>query len=183
MDVKVIHIEWQGPFSLAEVQKKNDGGNEENGWNGEDYGLYQICGWHILSGPNTLLYVGQAVDQTFAERFRQHEREWLAEEKKEKWIFLGKLAGIQYTKKDNWNSWYRDVDIAEAIIIYKYTPNYNSQRIWGKPNLKKYNFKAIHLKHSLKSKIKQTKKEFLLKTWDKAPDDYTRRKNVDEQVT
>ncbi len=43
---------------------------------GEDYGLYQIYGKHILCGKDTLLYIGEATEQTFSTRFKQHQH-WL----------------------------------------------------------------------------------------------------------
>lgn len=181
MQPYIIRIEWQGPFSLAEVKKKVDGGNEKNDHDGEDYGLYQICGWHILNGPNTLLYIGQAIDQTFATRFRQHEKEWLVGESWSKRIFLGRINGLQYTKRNKWHTWCRDVDIAEAVMIYKYTPNYNSQRLWGEPNLKQYGFKAVHLKHIFGNNAERIKNRFPLETRDRAPDDYIRRENKNEK--
>lgn len=58
-DERIIHIEWSGPHSLAEV----DGFGDRR----IDRGLYQIYGHHPVYGPNVLLYFGQT-DRTFSER-------------------------------------------------------------------------------------------------------------------
>ena len=61
-------------------------------------------------------------------------------------IHLGRLENSQeYTKKDNWESWYRDVDITEAILIYKYSPNYNSSLLGDYPY--PHGFNEIKLAH------------------------------------
>jgi len=60
MDVCEIQIDWQGPFSVEEVIKKMDDEGASPNYDGEDYGLYQIYGTHILCGHNTLLYIGKA---------------------------------------------------------------------------------------------------------------------------
>lgn len=131
-------------------------------YSGRDYGLYQIYGKHILCGSNTLLYVGKAVNQTFAQRFKQHNNEWLGKEMDIK-IYLGRTKyNRAYTKKDNWKAWKRDVSIAESIIIYKYSPNYNSACLGDLPKLHPY--KQVLLIHA--------GERHKLKGIDNAPDDY-----------
>jgi len=68
----------------------------------------------------------------------------------------------QYTKENNWGIWYRDVDIAEAIIIFKYSPHYNSAGLTAYPNL--YSYKKFNLIH--------TGNKAKLKASDHAPSDY-----------
>lgn len=58
MELYKIRIEWEGPYSLEEVITKMVDGGKNPDWDGNDYGLYQIYGRHILSGKNTLLYIG-----------------------------------------------------------------------------------------------------------------------------
>lgn len=131
-----IAIFWDGPFTFKQVITfRNDGGIAPK-WDGQDYGLYQVYAEHILNGPNTLVYIGKAVEQTFAQRFRQHGKEWLAQEKDVK-IFLGRINdGRNYSVNDSWKSWKHDVGMAEEVLIYKYTPNYNSSEKGDYPNLK-----------------------------------------------
>jgi len=58
-----IRIEWSGSFSLESVIEKMNNAGSLPDYEGEDYGLYQIYGKHILCGPDTLLYIGEATEQ------------------------------------------------------------------------------------------------------------------------
>ena len=66
--ITVIEILWDGPFKLSELKKLDSR---------KDYGIYQVYGTHNISGPNTLLYIGQANQQTFYQRIEQHRNDWL----------------------------------------------------------------------------------------------------------
>ena len=69
-----INIHWRGPHSYEDVR----------GMDGEaDRGLYQIYGTHPVYGAGTLLYIGRTWENTFRERFSDHEK-------------LGKLADLQW---------------------------------------------------------------------------------------
>ena len=66
-----IRVVWEGPLKVDEVVGKSGT---------EDYGLYQIYGWHQIYGAgreSALLYVGLAVCQTFRARLQQHRADWL----------------------------------------------------------------------------------------------------------
>ncbi len=140
----IINIKWEGPLTLSTVVKeKNDWGKRPE-YAGNDYGLYQIYGRHILGGENMLLYLGKAVDQTFAARFKQHKKDWIDSTRVK--IYLGRtMATKAYSNIDRWKTWKRDVGIAEEIMIYKYTPNYNSSCIGDYPKLRPY--KKVRLDH------------------------------------
>lgn len=148
MDRYTIEIAWEGHLSIQEViDKKNDGGSKSDNWAGGDYGVYQIYGPHILNKEDALLYVGKAVDETFSLRFRDHKINLLKDEDPDKIkIYLGRLeSSSQYTPKYNWRIWYRDADIVEHILIYRYTPHYNSARLNQYPNLYQHNeIKLLH---------------------------------------
>jgi hypothetical protein len=132
-------------------------------YDGEDYGLYQIYGRQILCGPDTLLYLGKATQQTFSRRFREHKKYWLQDEE-EITIYIGKVYNPEYhSEKDNWRSWEGDINLAESIMIYKYSPNYNNTGIGEKPRLAP--FKEVTLKHG--------RKRHRLEKEDKAPEDYS----------
>jgi len=110
---------------------------------GDDYGLYQIYGKHILCGPDTLLYIGEATEQTFFDRFKQHRSEWLDGEQDIQ-IYLGRIYDPEkHSKIDNWGSWKAEVEIAERILIYKYSPHYNSVGIGELPEPPK-DIRLIH---------------------------------------
>jgi hypothetical protein len=164
MEPHIIQINWEGPFSCdCVVNNMNRAGNDCDDYAGPDYGLYQIYGQHILCGEDTLLYVGQAQDQTFADRIRQHEKEWLRAEQSIK-IYLGRLDELigKYTQENDWFRWREDIDITESVLIYRYTPHYNSSGLWEEPNLRSFE-KVILIHSGSRNKIKDR---------DIAPDDY-----------
>ena len=74
-----ILINWTGPFSIKKVIARINKGGVPPKYDGEDYGLYQIYGRHILGDHHALLYVGEAIEQTFSARFREHQS-WLNHE-------------------------------------------------------------------------------------------------------
>lgn len=160
-----IKIDWSGPHSLTEViETMNDGGSEANGWVGKDYGLYQIYGRHILYERNALLYVGIAIKQTFSQRFSQH-KSWLIDDQEgnDIKIHLGRVDDpLRYSKEDQWKAWEEDVEIAEKILIYKYSPNYNSKELSIEPDLGGHvNIRLTH-----------TGEVNRLKPFDQAPKDF-----------
>lgn len=156
-----IRIKWTGPFSVERVIKEMGKGGQRPDWDGEDYGLYQIYGKHILCGKDTLLYIGEATEQTFSTRFKQHNKDWLCNEENIR-VYLGRIYNPQrHSKKDNWYSWKEDVVLAERILIYKYSPNYNNTNISDSPVL---GFEKVRLIHK--------GKRHKLRSRDDAPKDY-----------
>lgn len=118
--MKLITIEWEGPFKLAEI--------ERNCNRSKDYGLYQIYGTHNIFGPNSLLYLGKAEEQTFSVRIPVH-KEWVEWESASIEIYLGRLGGIEPMTKDRATDWCSDIDAAERLLIYFSSPPYNSRNI------------------------------------------------------
>ena len=163
MKIKDIKIEWEGPFNHQEVIGRfNRGGKLKDNYSGEDYGLYQIYGAHISFKEKILLYIGQAKDQTFSNRFYQHYKEWMYGEDGLE-IYLGRIETDPNDKK--FKRWGRNVDIAEAMLIYKYTPNYNSRLKQEEPKL--YGFQI---------KLQNKGNKGVLEEWDIAPKDYQYKK-------
>lgn len=92
----------------------------------------------------TLLDIGHATEQTFCRRFRQHEH-WLCKEE-EVAIYLGRIYGShRHTASDLWKQWDTDVRLAECLLIYKYSPNYNAVAISDPPQLGHY--RCVDLVH------------------------------------
>ena len=96
MNTKIenIRIEWDGPYSLSDI-----GYNEEtekyipsNMLNDkcEDFGIYQVYGFHPIYGNDVLLYIGQATKQTFAKRLSQEAWEYNTDYKNIK-FYAGRL--------------------------------------------------------------------------------------------
>lgn len=129
-----LPITWAGPFRPKLVIKQFDDWGAPPNYEGEDYGLYQVYGRHILGDRDALLYVGKATDQTFSARFKAH-LSWLAHE----WpvrVYVGRLyLPIRHSRGDDWARWKADVVLAERVLIYKYSPHYNSNSISDGPTL------------------------------------------------
>jgi len=140
-----IKIEWEGPFKVDDVINRMDRAGEHPLWDGEDYGLYQIYGEHTLCGKNTLLYIGIVTGRTFSQRFREHKG-WLDKDQKEEDIniYLGRI----YDDRRHLSNelWTADVKITEKILIYIYSPNYNSRELTEPPILLPY--ESIRLIHN-----------------------------------
>ncbi len=129
-----LTITWAGPLSPNAVIDRLDAGGAPPEYEGEDYGLYQIYGRHILGDRDALLYVGEAADQTFAVRFQEHQK-WLVHEYPVR-VFVGRLyVPRRHTCRDSWAKWKADVLLAERILIFTYSPHYNSMSISEPPSL------------------------------------------------
>jgi hypothetical protein len=156
-----IKIEWDGPFKVAEVINKMNRAGQAPLWDGEDYGLYQIYGEHILCNKEALLYVGITTERTFSQRFKEHQI-WLDKDQKENdvKIYLGRVYDPERHLTDE--VWADDITIAEKIMIYKYSPNYNSRELTSEPDLSPHeNIRLIH-----------SGKKNRLEAVDNAPEDF-----------
>lgn len=157
----LLTVNWSGPYSWQEIIQRFDDGGKPPLYGGPDYGLYQIYGHHILSGQDTLLYIGRATQQTFSARFRGH-RDWLYKEEGLQ-VYIGRIDDPErHYPENSWSAWVRDVEIAECLLIYKYSPNYNSVSIAEPPSLLPY--QQVTLQH-------QGQSHQLFKT-DVGPDDW-----------
>jgi hypothetical protein len=77
-------------------------------------------------------------------------------------IYVGRIWDPDtYTNEEKWASWEMYVKFAEKILIYKYSPNYNSLALANKPKL--FPHESIRLMH-------QGKRNRLEKS-DNVPDD------------
>ncbi len=160
--ILTLPVTWEGPLGLAEVIARLTDGGMLPAYAGEDYGLYQIYGKHILAGPDTLLYVGRATQQTFSNRFRQHAT-WLKDEENVR-IFVGRInLPVRHTSVGEWGLWEQDICLAERVMIYKYSPNYNSISIADPPDLD--GFEEVILVHE--------GERYRLEERDVAPDDWS----------
>ena len=113
----VIHLQWDGPFTLQEVQRMNDD---------YDYGVYQIYGSHPVYGSDVLLYIGKAGEQTFSVRLQQQERWLYNQDAGNIRYYVGRLSG-ERTPKDA--EWVRQIDIVEALLIHSHWPAANARNI------------------------------------------------------
>ncbi len=135
MEEYLVEIDW------TRVGKSDcvDGLTEEN-----DYGLYEIAGYHPVFGDDSLLYIGMTQDQTFSERFMQH-KSWL----KDEWditVYVGRIRSIDGKDSQDFhgNLWRSVVEDAEALLIYFHAPPYNSRSISEFPE-PTHNLRIINL--------------------------------------
>lgn len=110
---KFIHIDWDGPYSLEAVEKLNGS---------TDKGIYQIYGSHPLYGSSVLLYIGRTIE-TFATRVLTHKVYRNNPDAGHVEVYIGRLFGIS-TPTD----WFRQIELAEALLIYANQPVDNVQR-------------------------------------------------------
>ena len=116
---RIITIKWDGPFSLDQLAQFN---------RSQDYGLYQIYGTHNIFGPNSLLYLGKAEEQSFADRIPAHI-EWIEWEPSSNEIYFGRLCSTEPMTEARDTEWCTDIDVAERLLIYFSSPPYNSKNI------------------------------------------------------
>ncbi|MEI3602808.1 hypothetical protein SPD79_12865 [Oceanobacillus sp. SE10311] len=110
----LIQIHWEGPYKFTDLDLLK---NEKT-----DYGIYQIYGNHVVYGENTLLYIGQANQQTFGTRISQHSY-WFEDEFS---VYVGRLSASNIPTDDIWQD---EINMAESLLIYVHTPAYNTMNI------------------------------------------------------
>lgn len=108
----IIHIQWEGPSTLDNISELDN--------QLRDYGVYQVYGHHPTYGPNSLLYIGQANQQTFYKRLSQED--WELEEC-DFAFFVERLADVEQLSEDIWS---QRIEFAERLLIYAHSPSYNS---------------------------------------------------------
>lgn len=128
MDLVAIHINWEGPYGLKEIDNLN---NEAT-----DYGIYQVYGGHPVYGSNVLLYIGKSDQQTFGKRIKQEN--WIYNRDYERVkIYLGRLGGYAKTTETKWSGL---IDCSEKLLIYSHSPACNSSNINSIPEKKLQKF-------------------------------------------
>ena len=127
-----IHLLWKGPHTFEDVLQM-DGDT--------DFGIYQVYGPHPVSGTDSLLYIGQANDQTFGARFTNPDRqEWSP--KHALWedntallrFFVGRVHPTRRQRDRGTiddELWGTYIDIAERLLICTHAPHWNAQSISG----------------------------------------------------
>ncbi|WP_109830118.1 hypothetical protein [Reichenbachiella versicolor] len=116
-NIKIIEVIWDGPLKIGDIESLNKS---------SDYGIYQIYGHHEVYGSDSLLYLGKAQERLFSTRLMEHRNNWFEWESSELNIYVGRLGGVEKTRKKNWSS---DIAEAERLLIHYCTPAYNSSNI------------------------------------------------------
>lgn len=125
---EIIEILWRGPFTLRELNDEvyNDTGYLQNLFNKSEfphYGLYQIYGTHPVSGPNSLLYIGQT--NYFSGRIYTHNEEWIKYEYDDVKVYIG-IIGSEKDQKISKAEYMNMLNMAEKFLVYMCQPPYNS---------------------------------------------------------
>lgn len=136
----LICIQWTGPYSLAQINTMNGP---------TDKGLYQVYAHHPVYG-RCLVYIGQTCTN-FAERIPTHEWGTGSENDPERVeYYVGRLIGETPPKAEEW---YRQISLAEMLLIHAHAPAYNSQYIREPPipeecgHVRVLNFGAVRSLH------------------------------------
>jgi hypothetical protein len=77
---------------------------------------------------------------------KQHKKWWLNDDQDEEdvKVYVGRIYNPRrHSAKDKWKRWEEDVEIAEGIIIYRYSPNYNGRTFSNKSAPK--NIQLVHI--------------------------------------
>ncbi|GEB78538.1 hypothetical protein [Sporolactobacillus inulinus] len=128
--VKLIQIDWDGPYRLDELNRLTD--------ESHDYGIYQIYGKHIVYGKDVLLYIGKADQQTIGKRVSQ-ENWWNTNDSNHLMIYAGRIAGEGTPEEATWS---KEIDLAEKLLINVHKPAYNSKNL---TSIRDDEFQNIHI--------------------------------------
>ncbi len=133
-NIKLIEIEWEGPFTMEEISNKNKS---------DDFGIYMAYGQHRIYGENVLLYVGKAEQQKFSVRILQHlNDDWWGTES----IYLGRLGGKE--SSITFSDWDEQIDYVETKFIQYCLPSWNASKLNSR---KQYSFnEAIILNNGVR---------------------------------
>ena len=127
-----IHLLWKGPHTFEDVLSMQGR---------TDFGIYQVHGPHPVSGTDSLLYIGQANDQTFGARFTNPDRQpWGPDDAP--WgdntallrFFVGRVHPTRYQRDrgaiddELWGTY---IDTAEKLLISAHAPHWNAQHVSG----------------------------------------------------
>jgi hypothetical protein len=115
--LRLVRIEWAGPFSFDDVIQKHGG----------ERGLYMIEGHNLLYGCKGGLYFGMTGHQTYAVRMKQHE--WWLKQEQDVTIRLGRPR--REDDPPDSSDWPKLVEDVEALTIFWHGFPYNSKHIWG----------------------------------------------------
>ncbi len=111
---QLVVVHWEGPLTIEKACELNGDA---------DYGVYQVCGDAISYGPQSLLYIGKAAQQTFGARMRQHDG-WLSATypMSNPSIYVGRFVGPEQPTSEEWDAL---IDKVERLLIWVHSPAFN----------------------------------------------------------
>ena len=115
MEEGIIHIQWQGPYSLRQLDTLKD--------TRKDRGLHQIYGHHPVYGAHVLLYIGQTLGETFGQKIEEHDFTGsLQEDREHVEVYVGRLKGTSTPSSDEWRT---EINLAEKLLVYVQNSDYH----------------------------------------------------------
>jgi hypothetical protein len=127
MTTKHIYIDWDGPYTLDELEELDDPRI--------DYGLYQVYGSHPLYGEEVLLYLGATGatgERTFGARLAEEQNYWEVEEDFQPLIiYVGRLMGVVTPTNAAWEE---EMDLALRLLTYAHAPVFNAREVAAMPD-------------------------------------------------
>ena len=115
MPTSDIHIDWAGPYSLAEARALHGP---------TDHGLYQYYGEHPVYGRDALLYLGKTEKQTFGRRLAQNNWEYWSPTPVT--IYVGRLCLNISISEDEALA---KISLAERILLFAHSPGFNTANL------------------------------------------------------
>jgi hypothetical protein len=125
MTMKNIYIDWDGPYTLDELEELDDPRI--------DYGLYQVYGSHPLYGEEVLLYLGATGgERTFGARLAEEQSYWEVEEDFQPLIvYVGRLMGVVTPTNGVWEE---EMDLALRLLVFAHAPVFNAREVAAAPD-------------------------------------------------
>lgn len=142
-----INLHWTGPHSYNDILDMDEA---------RDYGLYQIYNTHPVYGNYTLVYIGQAKDETFKGRFGQPDYIWMNDDYAP-WenngcrirVHTGRIHVQNNENQPSDKMWENWIDLAEHLLIFAHLPAWNSQRVSARARPKgrvgRINYRDVHV--------------------------------------
>ena len=127
MKTTIINISWE------EIPFDKDFSSIKEKINDDDFGLYQIYGYHPAYGKDSLLYIGKAQLQHFGKRLNERN-EFIESYAHPTSIRLGKIVRHdQSLEKLEWDikEWGKMIDNAERMLLKAHMPPLNKQEVSG----------------------------------------------------
>lgn len=131
---KIYHLYWKG-------YDWNDGITTCH-HSSKDCGIYQVYGNHPVYGPDTLLYIGKAKDETYSQRLNGHGDLDTSQIAKFTKLYLSYFCKVDDLNEADWKD---AIDIVEKTLIKAHSPALNAQDVKGflekdTPNILIYNW-------------------------------------------
>ena len=115
----IIHIEWEGPYSLNQLDTLKD--------LRKDHGLYQYMGITRSTAPTCSFISARRTGGRLGSGSRNTIRRGIEEDRAHIEIYVGRLKGFMTTQSSD--DWRNEINWAEKLLLYVHAPAYNPQHL------------------------------------------------------